>query len=106
MRNGPCPVPPCGDPLEEEPAEGWGARATWQRSVGIFLTRLNAALRDEAEAGAASDVDGAALLRFGALPKTEWPWKVLERLGVRPMAHRGTLVTELAEVTETGGPAG
>ena len=66
----------------------------WLRAIG--LQRYVGHLRRHS-------VDGAALLRFAELPKTEWPWKVLERLGVRPMAHRGTIVTELAEVNGWGG---
>ena len=48
-------------------------------------------------------VDGAALIAFQKQPSTEWPWKLLEQLGVRPMAHRGAIVDELSQVTGWGG---
>lgn len=43
-------------------------------------------------------VDGSSLLQFKQQPSSEWPWKILEQLGVRPLAHRVAIVAELGEV--------
>lgn len=55
-------------------------------------------------------IDGESLLRLGQLPSSQWPWAVLEMIGVRPIAHRTLIVQELARlphwVHPTGSPVG
>ena len=75
------------------PLKDWSVTTVSKWLTGIGLARYCGHFKRH-------HVDGEALMRFGALPSSEWPWAVLEMLGVQSLSHRSLIVQKLSELPD------